>query len=61
MRDEAYFSEHADADQQNPRDIGARGGNVALLDGSSGWKPIQKMKAYRASHLWDGDGAFGLW
>ncbi|HUS36362.1 MAG TPA: prepilin-type N-terminal cleavage/methylation domain-containing protein [Verrucomicrobiae bacterium] len=61
VRDEAYFGEHSDAYQQNPLDIGGLGGNVALLDGSSAWKPIKKMKAYRASHLWEGEGAFGIW
>ncbi len=30
-------------------DIGAAGGNVGLLDGSVGWKPINQMKAHIAS------------
>lgn len=41
--------------------IGVQGGNVGLLDGSPCWKPIKQMKPHRASHLWEADGAFGLW
>lgn len=61
VRDETYFGEHDEAYSQTPLNIGAQGGNVALLDGSSAWKSIKKMKAYRASHLWDNEGAFGNW
>ena len=31
----------------SPKDIGAVGGNVGLLDGSVSWKPIKQMKQYR--------------
>ena len=61
VRDENYFGEHDEAYSETPINIGAQGGNVALLDGSSAWKSIKKMKAYRASHLWDNEGAFGNW
>jgi prepilin-type N-terminal cleavage/methylation domain-containing protein len=61
VRDEAWFDEHAEAFQQTPRDHGAEGGNVGLLDGSVAWRGIRQMRAYRASQLWEGDGAFGLW
>lgn len=61
VKDEGYFDATPSANSQTPLHIGAKGGNIALLDGSAAWKPIQKMKAYRASHLWEGDGAFGLW
>jgi hypothetical protein len=61
VRDETYFAGNSAAISQTPRDIGARGGNVGLLDGSVAWKPIQLMRPYRASQLWSLDGAFGLW
>ena len=40
-------------------DIGAQGGNVALLDGSIVWKPITSMRTYRASS--EDTMAFGSW
>lgn len=62
MRDEKYYI----ANLKGPMvetcvDAGARGGNVALLDGSVSWKPIRKMKNYKASNLWDTSGAYGFW
>lgn len=42
-------------------EIGAVGGNVGLLDGSSNWKPIRQMKTYRGSRLFGEDGAFAAW
>ena len=41
--------------------VGGQGGNVGLLDGSVSWRPISKMKVYKASHLWDTSGAYGYW
>ncbi|MBL9139268.1 MAG: type II secretion system protein [Verrucomicrobiales bacterium] len=61
VKDEPYFESTPTAFDQTPRDIGAQGGNVGLLDGSVRWKPIQQMRAYRASQLWENDGAFGMW
>ena len=61
VREENYFDAHADAYNQTPESIGGQGGNIGLLDGSASWKPIKQMKPYRASHLWEADGAFGLW
>jgi type II secretory pathway pseudopilin PulG len=61
VRDETYFDSNDGAYKQVPQDIGAQGGNVGLLDGSSSWRDIKKMRPYRASHLWDADGAFGYW
>lgn len=61
VREENYFDANVEAYNQTPQSIGGQGGNVGLLDGSAAWKPIQQMKAYRASHLWESDGAFGLW
>jgi prepilin-type N-terminal cleavage/methylation domain-containing protein len=61
VRDEAYFDANDVAYSQTPREIGAKGGNVARLDGSAAWRGIREMKTYRASHLWETDGAFGNW
>jgi prepilin-type N-terminal cleavage/methylation domain-containing protein len=61
VRDEAYFDEHPEALQQTPADAGAEGGNVGKLDGSVAWKRLREMRTYRASQLWEGDGAFGMW
>jgi hypothetical protein len=61
IRDEAYFEEHAEAYQQTPANIGARGGNVGLLSGSVVWRDISRMRVYRSSQLWGADGSFGVW
>ena len=61
VKENDYFDAHPLAFQQNPSDIGSKGGNVALLDGSASWRDIKRMRAYRASRLWEADGAFGLW
>lgn len=61
VKEESYFDGNDRAYQQTPPDIGAKGGNVALLDGSASWRDIKQMKSYRASRLWDADGAFGFW
>ena len=61
VRDENYFGANDNAYNETPWDIGAKGGNVARLDGSAGWRGIAQMKTYRASHLWGSDGAFGVW
>ena len=61
IKDDAYFEQYPEAYSQTPREIGARGGNVGLLDGSASWKDIKKMRSYRGSQLWEADGCFGLW
>jgi prepilin-type N-terminal cleavage/methylation domain-containing protein len=61
VRDEGYFEQHPEAYQQNPVNIGAKGGNVGRLDGSAAWKSIRNMLPYRGSQMWDADGCFGLW
>ena len=61
IREESYFSDHVEAYEQTPRDVGAKGGNVGLLDGSVSWKDISRMKSYRGSQIWGEQGAFGLW
>lgn len=61
VQEESYFNTHPEAYQQNPRIIGAQGGNVGQLDGSVEWKNIAHMKVYRSSQLWGADGAFGYW
>jgi prepilin-type N-terminal cleavage/methylation domain-containing protein len=61
VREENYFDAHTEAYNQTPESIGGQGGNIGLLDGSASWKSIKQMKPYRASHLWEADGAVGLW
>jgi prepilin-type N-terminal cleavage/methylation domain-containing protein len=61
VRAEEYFESNPNSIDETPRHIGAQGGNVGLLDGSARWRPIQQMRVYRASQLWEQDGAFGLW
>lgn len=59
--DERRFEANPEALDWTPRDVGARGGNVGLLDGSVQWKSVTRMRPFRASQLWEQDGAFGLW
>lgn len=61
VKAEQYFEDHPVAYDQTVVEIGARGGNVGLLDGSARWKDIREMKHYRASQIWGADGAFGMW
>ncbi len=61
VKDENYFEAHPEAFQQNPRSIGAQGGNVGLLDGSVGWKDVKRMRIFRTSQIWAEDGSWGLW
>jgi prepilin-type N-terminal cleavage/methylation domain-containing protein len=55
--------EQGDAEEagMTSRDLGAQGGNLAKLDGSVGWKPIDQMKNYRGSRLWGSGGCFAAW
>jgi prepilin-type N-terminal cleavage/methylation domain-containing protein len=42
-------------------DLGATGGNVGALDGSTLWVPIKKMKLRRGSQQFYGDGCWAMW
>jgi type II secretory pathway pseudopilin PulG len=44
-------------------DIGATGGNIAYLDGSTLWKSVSKMRIYRGSQnlAYGNDGCTALW
>jgi prepilin-type N-terminal cleavage/methylation domain-containing protein len=61
IREEVHFEEYPEAYEQTPVHLGARGGNVGLLDGSVAWKDIGQMRLYRASQLWGEAGSFGMW
>lgn len=61
IQEDAYFSQHPEAYDQTPVDIGAAGGSVGLLDGSAAWRPIDRMRAFRTSQIWGADGSFGSW
>jgi len=59
--DDDYFGAHPEAYGWTPVDIGAKGGNVGLLDGSVAWKRISEMKVYSGSQIWGDQGCIGLW
>jgi prepilin-type N-terminal cleavage/methylation domain-containing protein len=61
IRDEAHFDLHPESFGHTPKEEGAVGGNVGLLDGSVSWKPVARMIPYRGSQLWGDSGCFGLW
>jgi prepilin-type N-terminal cleavage/methylation domain-containing protein len=61
IADEPYFDQHPEAYGWTPRELGAKGGNVGLVDGSVSWKRIDQMKLYRGSQLWGDNGCFGFW
>ena len=61
VADDAYFDEHPEAYEQRPVQLGAKGGNVGLLDGSARWKDIRQMNRYRGSQIWGADGCYGYW
>jgi len=61
VAEDKYFDEHPEAYEQRPVDLGAKGGNVGLLDGSVSWKDIRQMRRFRASQIWGADGSFGYW
>jgi prepilin-type N-terminal cleavage/methylation domain-containing protein len=46
---------------RSPRQIGAVGGNVGLIDGSVNWKPISQMKQYRGWSSQMLDECWALW
>lgn len=54
-------SNQAQAASLNPRQIGATGGNIGLLDGSVSWKNIGQMQTYRGSQQWEDDGCKAMW
>jgi len=45
----------------SPKQIGAIGGNVGLVDGSVNWKPISQMKQYRGWSSQLEDECWALW
>lgn len=61
IADENYFNNNPDAYSWTPVELGARGGNVGLLDGSVTWKRIESMKVYSGSQIWGVQGCFGFW
>ena len=61
IADEPYFDQHPEAYGWTPVELGAKGGNVGLVDGSVSWKRISQMRLYRGSQLWDDNGCFGFW
>ena len=58
IRENKDFESNDACFQQTPRDIGAQGGNVGLMDGSVSWKEIGRMRKYRTGQNYDDT---GLW
>jgi hypothetical protein len=46
---------------QSSSKIGARGGNVGLLDGSVSWRKISQMEVYQGSLGWGDGGCIAMW
>jgi len=42
-------------------DLGATGGNIGNLDGSSSWRKIGAMKLRHGSQQWGRDGCWAMW
>jgi hypothetical protein len=42
-------------------DLGATGGNIGAMDGSTLWLPIKKMKLRRGSQQFGVDGCWAMW
>jgi prepilin-type N-terminal cleavage/methylation domain-containing protein len=61
VAEDEYFDAHPEAYEQRPVHLGAKGGNVGLLDGSVSWKDMSRMNRYRGSQIWGADGCFGYW
>ena len=55
------YYDDKNAHTHTAREIGAAGGNVALLQGSVEWRKISAMRVYRGSQLWDESGCFAMW
>jgi prepilin-type N-terminal cleavage/methylation domain-containing protein len=52
---------NADSSGASSSTLGATGGNVGLMDGSSTWVPLKKMKLRRGSQQYGPDGCWALW
>jgi hypothetical protein len=46
---------------QSSAQIGARGGNLGLLDGSVSWRNIGQMRIYQGSLGWGDTGCIAMW
>ncbi len=54
-------TETSDAMGATAAEIGAVGGNVALVDGSVSWRKIKQMQIYRGSQQWGESGCWAMW
>jgi prepilin-type N-terminal cleavage/methylation domain-containing protein len=61
IADENAFNNNPDLYNWTPLELGAKGGNVGLLDGSVAWKRFDTMKLYSGSQIWGIQGCFGYW
>ena len=58
IREDKDFTANEALLSQTPRDIGAKGGNIGLMDGSVAWRDIWRMRAYKSGQSFDDT---GLW
>jgi prepilin-type N-terminal cleavage/methylation domain-containing protein len=56
-----FSNQRANGSGRSSADVGAAGGNIALLDGSVSWKKIQSMRTYRGSQKWGDAGCIAMW
>jgi prepilin-type N-terminal cleavage/methylation domain-containing protein len=61
VHENSYYRSYMGPMNETPGSVGGQGGNIALLDGSASWRPMKKLRAYKASQLWDTSGAYGYW
>lgn len=61
IADENSFNDNPAFYDWTPVNLGAKGGNVGLLDGSVTWKRIDLMRVYSGSQIWGDQGCLGLW
>jgi prepilin-type N-terminal cleavage/methylation domain-containing protein len=59
LRDSDFSNQSAQG--ASPKEVGAIGGNVGLLDGSVTWKKISRMQRYYGSAAWEDTGCLAVW
>ena len=58
---EGLDAANPNANGARPDEVGAVGGNIALLDGSISWRNISQMRIYRGSQQWGDNGCWAMW
>lgn len=58
IREEKDFDANESLFNKTPSGIGAKGGNIVLMDGSVNWKDISRMHSYRSGQFYDDSGVW---